>query len=85
MMAFLNFVLIIIFICFIAVCVVAYRLYRSFRDVARKFGFKGGAGPRRAPCDTDDEVVIDRRTAGDAKRKIFSKDEGEYVDFEETK
>ena len=41
-MALLNFVLIIIFVCFIIVCVVAYRVYRSFRDVAKKFGFKGG-------------------------------------------
>ena len=48
MMALLNFVLIIIFVCFIIVCVVAYRVYRSFRDVAKKFGFKGGAGSRGA-------------------------------------
>ncbi len=84
-MALLNFVLIIIFVCFIIVCVVAYRVYRSFRDVAKKFGFKGGAGSRGAARQPDDEVIIDHRAPGEAKRKIFSKSEGEYVDFEETK
>ena len=85
MTAILNLLLIIIFVCFIAVCVVAYRIYRSFRDVARKFGFKGGEKPHYTQCEPDDEVVFDSRTPDEAQRKIFSKNEGEYVDFEETK
>ena len=34
---------------------------------------------------TVEEELYDRRSSSEAKRKIFSKDEGEYVDFEEEK
>lgn len=33
----------------------------------------------------DDEIIIDRRTPDEMNRKIFSKNEGEYVDYEEEK
>lgn len=39
-------------------------------------------GSRRHTTSTG-EVVEDRRTENEINRKIFSKDEGEYVDFEE--
>ena len=32
---------------------------------------------------SDDEKVIDTRNPEDAKKKIFTKDEGEYVDYTE--
>lgn len=34
---------------------------------------------------TVEEELYDRRSSSEVKRKIFSKDEGEYVDFEEEK
>ncbi len=90
MIAFLlNFILIIIFVAFVIVCVTAYRIYRSFHNMKRKFtsGFgKNKAGGQWAGGQkSEDEVIIDRRSPDEAKRKIFSKNEGEYVDFEEEK
>lgn len=95
MIAFLfNFILIIIFIAFIVVCVVAYRIYRSFHNLKRKFtsGFKTednttDRGWQQSSRSTwsDDETIIDRRTPDEVNRKIFAKNEGEYVDFEEVK
>ncbi len=95
MIAFLlNFILVIVFVAFIVVCVTAYRIYRSFHNIKRKFtsGFKhaqetADSGRRHDSrrAWTGDEVIIDRRSPDEAKRKIFSKNEGEYVDFEEEK
>ena len=31
----------------------------------------------------DEETVVDQRTPQEANKKIFTKDEGEYVDFQE--
>lgn len=95
MIAFLlNFILIIIFVAFIVVCVTAYRIYRSFHNIKKKFssGFKTNAGSQDNTWQgggssswNDDETIIDRRSPDEANRKIFSKNEGEYVDFEEVK
>ena len=95
MIAFLlNFILVIVFVAFIVVCVTAFRIYRSFHNIKRKFtsGFKSGgetAGGAWQNTSNNawngDEVIIDRRSPNEAKRKIFSKNEGEYVDFEEEK
>ena len=90
MIAFLNFILVILLVVFIVDRVVPSPIYRSFSNLKRRFttGFggaaRGGQGGRGASSATD-EVIIDRRAPGEAGRKIFSKDEGEYVDFEEEK
>lgn len=69
--------------------IVAYRIYRSVKDAAqqfRNFGNTSGntasgtAGGRRYGGD---DTIIDRRDSDRAKRRIFSDNEGEYVDFEE--
>lgn len=90
MLAFLlNLILLIIFVAFIIVCVTAFRIYRSLHNIKRKF--TSGTGQRQAKQQwnggqtTDDEVIIDRRSPDEANRKIFSKGEGEYVDYEEEK
>lgn len=46
---------------------------------------RGGASQntRRTATRNDGEEVIDSRNQQQADRKIFSKDEGEYVDFTE--
>ena len=86
----LGFILLLILFVFIYVSVKAYRIYRSFRDMAKRFtGSKGrddGYGRESRTHRTDgDEIIIDRRSSEEANRKILSKSEGEYVDFEETK
>lgn len=90
MFAFLiNFILLIVFAAFVIVCVTAFRIYRSLHNIKRKFTSASGRNDadRRQYGDTaaDDEVIIDSRTPDEANRKIFSKSEGEYVDFEEEK
>lgn len=69
--------------------IVAYRIYRSVKDAAQQFrnfgtgsgnAASGTAGSRRR--DSGD-TIIDRRDSDKAKRRIFSDNEGEYVDFEE--
>ena len=92
MIAFLfNFILAILFIAFIVVCVVAYRIYRSFHNIKKKFssGFgetKSSFGRQQTDnMSYSDEVIIDRRRPDEVNRKIFSKNAGEYVEFEEEK
>lgn len=73
---------------FIVIGVVAFNLYRSYRALRQKFNdFKNGTRRKQRYGHTAsaaaDEVIIDRRSPDEANRKIFSKSEGEYVDFEE--
>lgn len=90
--ALLNFLFIILLGIFIVVGVVAYKIYRTFHSVKKQFkGFRGqdnGNGQVRQQyrqTSGDDEIIIDRRTPDEMNRKIFSKNEGEYVDYEEEK
>lgn len=90
--ALLNFLFIILLGIFIVVGVVAYKIYRTFHSVKKQFkGFRGqdnGNGQDRqqyGQTSGDDEIIIDRRTPDEMNRKIFSKNEGEYVDYEEEK
>lgn len=90
--ALLNFLFIILLGIFIVVGVVAYKIYRTFHSVKKQFkGFRGqdnGNGQDRQQyrqTSGDDEIIIDRRTPDKMNRKIFSKNEGEYVDYEEEK
>ena len=88
--ALLNFLFIILLGIFIVVGVVAYKIYRTFHSVKKQFkGFRGqdnGNGQDRQQyrqTSGEDEIIIDRRTPDEMNRKIFSKNEGEYVDYEE--
>ncbi len=91
--AILNFLFIILLGIFVIVGVVAYKIYRTFHSVKKQFkgfGDQGNSNGRRRQQQyghtaTDDEIIIDRRTPDEMNRKIFSKNEGEYVDFEEEK
>ncbi len=90
--ALLNFLFIILLGIFIVVGVVAYKIYRTFHSVKKQFkGFRGqdnGNGQDRQQyrqTSGDDEIIIDQRTPDEMNRKIFSKNEGEYVDYEEEK
>lgn len=90
MSAIIGFLIFLFFCAFIVVGIIAFNIYRSFRVVKQKFAdFKNGTqrngGYSNTTQSADDEVIIDRRSPDEAKRKIFSKNEGEYVDFEEEK
>lgn len=43
----------------------------------------GNAGSARRYTTTTGDVIEDRRTEDEINRRIFTQDEGEYVDFEE--
>lgn len=87
----LNFIFFIFFTLFIIVCITALYIYRSFNNLSNRLrgnghqtsDYKQSGGQYGAT--PDDEVIIDRRTPDEANRKIFSDNEGEYVDFEEDK
>lgn len=89
--AILNFIFIIILGVIIIAGVIVFRIYRSLHNVSKQFrSFQGNAkgngtygNGRRT--DSREDTIVDRRTPDEANRKIFSKSEGEYVDFEEEK
>lgn len=84
--AFLQFILIALVGVFVIAVIVALRLLRSFRSFSDIFKGRAGNGNTRSRSykdSTNDDVIIDRRSPEEMKKKIFSKNEGEYVDFEE--
>lgn len=87
--AFFQFILVALLFVFVIAFIVAVRLLRSFRSFSDIFkSFNGGMGNgntrgRSYKDSTKDDVIIDRRSPEEMKKKIFSKNEGEYVDFEE--
>ncbi len=90
MAALLHFILVMILTAGIIVGIAVYIIYTRVSQAARNFRNQmGGAANngRRAkqPRTAHGEIIIDNRTPSEAGRKIFSKDEGEYVDFEEEK
>ncbi|MDO4160388.1 MAG: DUF4834 family protein [Prevotellaceae bacterium] len=75
---------------FIVFGIMAFRVYRSFHNVAKQFkdlnkNRTNGYNGQQRRATSDDDVIIDSRNPDDANRKIFSDNEGEYVDFEEEK
>lgn len=99
MYAILHFILFVIIFVIVAILVIAFTIYRRLHGMARKFqeqmgGFdtrqqssgarKTASGQQQSRQSQDcDEIIIDERSPEEAERKIFSKDEGEYVDFKE--
>ena len=99
MYAILHFILFVIIFAVVAVLVVAFTIYRRLHGMARKFQEQmGGFDTQQQSSNTRetasdqyqrqqsqdcDEIIIDERSPEEAERKIFSKDEGEYVDFKE--
>lgn len=87
--AFFKFILIVFFCIFIIAGLTAVRLLRSFRNFSDRFkayqGRPGDSNRRNHSyhTGTEEDTVIDRRSPEEMKKKIFSKNEGEYVDFEE--
>lgn len=90
--ALLNFIFLILLAVFIVVGIVAYKIYRTVHSVKKQFNnFKNKDNDKTTErqqysrTSTEEEIIIDRRTPDEMNRKIFSKSEGEYVDYEEEK
>lgn len=76
-------------------------IHRTIKNVKDQMGGSGSYGQSsrqssysrrgseentsRANHRADGDVIYDQRSRKEANQKIFSKDEGEYVDFEEEK
>uniref|UniRef100_A0AB33J967 DUF4834 family protein n=1 Tax=Prevotella sp. GTC17260 TaxID=3236796 RepID=A0AB33J967_9BACT len=92
-MVFLKLIFFIFVAGLLALVFIAYSFFRRLRDSARKMQdqvngrYAGRASAssstRRTYSDKEGETVVDQRTSAEANQKIFSKDEGEYVDFKE--
>lgn len=81
--AILKLIFLFLFICVVVVAFVAYRIVKSFLYVKKTFSGKSNKDFYGNQADNHDVVVIDKRSPETANKKIFDKNEGEYVDFEE--
>lgn len=89
----MKFLLLIFLIAFIYVVVrvliFLYRVFKPFHDVinnARKQADRQTYGQTKQGKSTrygNDETIINNRSEAQDKHKIFSKNEGEYVDYQE--
>lgn len=82
----LKFVLLLFIALFIFVLMFAFRILKFFRNGVNQFNNQNGTHQgqqRKRNSHSDNEKVIDTRNPEDAKKKIFTKDEGEYVDYTE--
>ena len=87
-MVLLKFIFLLFIALFIFILLMAFRFISTFRENINKFNRRPGDFGRqqwaqRRRTYGDDERVIDTRDPEEAGKKIFKKDEGEYVDYEE--
>ena len=90
MAAFLHFILVMILTAGFIVGIAVYIIYTRVSKAARHFrdqmdGTANNGHRSKQTRTAHGEIIIDNRTPSEAGRKIFSKDEGEYIDFEEEK
>lgn len=78
-------ILIIFLIGLLVVGFSAAKFISIFREGARQFReqTKGSAQQRQQHRRSTTQTVVDHRDADEINKKIFKKDEGEYVEFEE--
>jgi len=87
MVALFNFIILVILVIFGIGVLFAYFIYRQIHRAANTFKDQmNGAKQQRAHQNRtygNEETIIDQRSQKEAGQKIFRKDEGEYVDFQE--
>ncbi|ETD16014.1 MULTISPECIES: DUF4834 family protein [Prevotellaceae] len=87
MATFLNFILLVFIAIVLIIALFAYRLYSQIHQAADNFRRQMNKHHHHSSHTHseagDEETIIDRRTLQEANKKIFSKDEGEYVDYQE--
>ena len=79
LLSFFLFCLLIIVVSVLYVGIAVYRKYRQLTDVFRR----NTNNERNYRQRGNEDVVIDCRDAKTKQQKIFSDDEGEYVDYQE--
>lgn len=79
LLSFFLFCLLIIVVSVLYVGIAVYRKYRQLTDVFRR----NTNNERNYRQHGNEDVVIDCRDAKTKQQKIFSDDEGEYVDYKE--
>ena len=96
-MVILQTLLIVFVVGILAAAVIMYYAFSSLQNIMRRFRDNAGTNSatgrnnrynentsRRTTTD-DGETIIDNRSQQQAGQKIFTQDEGEYVDYEEEK
>lgn len=81
-----KFILLLFIALFLFILIFAFRILNYFRNGMNQFNKQNGNNEGRHGRNSsygDDEKVIDTRNPEDANKKIFTKDEGEYVDYTE--
>ena len=81
-----KFILLLFIALFLFILVFAFRILNFFRNGINQFNKQNGNNAGRHGRNNsygDHEKVIDTRNPEDANKKIFTKDEGEYVDYTE--
>ena len=94
-MSILLYTLLFLFLYFVCKAALkVYSIYRRLHDVTKQFrdfnagqnaGNSSSSYRRTSTTTPTGEVVEDRRTEDEINRKIFTREEGEYIDFEEEK
>lgn len=85
----LEFLLVVFLVTIAIVGFAVWRAWRRVHKAVNQFNSQFGTGtqqeaPRQQRTTTTDsgETIIDTRSQEEVNQKIFSKDEGEYVDYE---
>lgn len=88
-MGILEFLLIVILVGFAIFAFVVWRIWKRIHNTVNQFNrqFSGNAqqqatSQNRTTKTDSGETIIDTRSQEKLNRKIFNKDEGEYVDYE---
>lgn len=93
----LKSLLIVFIVGILAAAAIIYYAFSSLQNIMRRFRDNAGADPAMGRNNNSDETrsrstrtdngdtIIDRRSRQEAEQKIFKREEGEYVDYEEEK
>ncbi|MBO4660745.1 MAG: DUF4834 family protein [Prevotella sp.] len=81
----LKFVLFIFIVGFFAVLITAWSFYNKVRDVSNRFRQQHTRQQTSRHTTVDGNVIIDQRSPDKANKKIIEDNEGEYVEYEESK
>lgn len=93
-MSIIQFILIVLLVGFAIVAYVVWQAWRKIHKTVDQFNKQfggstaqqeGSSRQQRTTTTDSGETIIDTRSQEDANRKIFSRDEGEYVDYKEIK
>lgn len=91
---FFLFVIMPVLIIFLVGGFTVFKFLFRVKQMSKQFGANGGfqqqqrsqqRSQRRSNAASADETLYDSRSTEDRNKKIFAKEDGEYVDYEEVK